>query len=89
MTATAPAIELKKSQRSKTLLKQQLIELLRDDIELRTLLQLHTVQNSVFMLKKTKEERLKRIKKHALKRETIEKLQKLFKNEPDFEPISK
>jgi hypothetical protein len=38
---------------------------------------------------KKKEEHLKRIKKHALKRETIEKLQKLFKNEPDFEPISK
>ncbi len=89
MTATATVKTDKKSQISKALLKQQLLELLRDDVDLRTLLQLKTSHNAVSMLKRTKEERLQMIKQHALKREAIEKLQILFENEPDFDPITK
>ncbi len=89
MTATTTVKTDKKSQLNKALLKQQLLELLRDDAELRTLLQLKTSQNSVTMLKRTKEERLQMIKQHAMKRESIEKLQMLFENEPNFDPITK
>ncbi len=89
MTASASVLVDKKSQRNKMLLKQQLIELLRDDVELRALLQLETVQNGAIMQKKTKEERSLMIKKSALKRGTVEKLQALFKDEPEFETISK
>lgn len=89
MTATAPLQTDNKGQINKALLKQQLLELLRDDVDLRTLLQLEKGQNTASLLKRTKEERLQMIKQHAMKRESMEKLQILFENEPDFDPITK
>lgn len=89
MTTTTTVKTDKKSQLNKALLKQQLLELLRDDVELRTLLQLKKSQNTLSMVKRTKEERLQMIKQHAMKREALEKLQALFENEPDFDHITK